>query len=197
MQIDFTHVSEHYAPRTHEKMKEVLMDPTAPGPAIHYYMIRGGTDQKNITVWEPGTVAGEYIKTYGHYHVGNLSETYWILYGEGIVLLQKMSTEPDIVELCKVIVVHAGDSVHIDSGWGHLAVNTGSTYFVTADDTPVDFSEQQASSMPGHADYLPVKNMQGFAFYVVEQNGKPALKRNLKYKEIKHVDAAGLQIIVK
>ena len=62
MAIDFSTVSKHYAPRTHEKMTEVLMDPKGVGPAIHYYMIRGGVDQKNVTVWEPGTISGEYIK---------------------------------------------------------------------------------------------------------------------------------------
>ena len=65
-----------FADRSHEKMKEVLMHPEAQGPEIHYYMIRGGKDKKNITVWEVGTVGGEYIKTYGHYHVGTLDETY-------------------------------------------------------------------------------------------------------------------------
>src|SRR3990172_8308996 len=103
MNIDFRFVPKHYASRSHEKMMEVLMDPKGRGPAIHYYMIRGGKVQKNITVWEPGTVGGEYIKTYGHYHVGDLDETYWILYGQGIALLQKLSTDkggsmiPDIV----------------------------------------------------------------------------------------------------
>jgi len=93
MNIDFRFVPQHYASRSHEKMKEVLMDPDGAGPAIHYYMIRGGKQQKNITVWEPGTVSGEYIKTYGHYHVGDLDETYWILYGEGIALLQKLAVD--------------------------------------------------------------------------------------------------------
>src|SRR3989338_9251697 len=66
---------EPYASRSHEKMKDVLMTPDAQGPATHYYMIRGGSKKRNITVWESGTVGGEYIKTYGHYHVGNLDET--------------------------------------------------------------------------------------------------------------------------
>ncbi len=70
-------------------MKDVLMTPRADGPKVHYYMIRGGKDKKNITVWESGTVGGEYIKSYGHYHVGNLSETYEVLAGEGYVLLQR------------------------------------------------------------------------------------------------------------
>ena len=49
MNIDFKNVNKHYAARTHEKMQEVLMDPNGVGPAIHYYMIRGGKEQKNIT----------------------------------------------------------------------------------------------------------------------------------------------------
>ena len=89
--MDFTHVPKHYAARTHEKMREVLMDPDGVGPAVHYYMIRGGKDQRNVTIWEPGTVSGEYIKTYGHYHVGDLDETYWILLGQGIAMLQKLA----------------------------------------------------------------------------------------------------------
>jgi len=170
------------------------MDPNGVGPAIHYYMIRGGVDQKNITVWEPGTVSGEYIKAYGHYHVGKLDETYWILYGQGVALLQKISAD-NIVEEFKAIVVKAGDSVYMPEGFGHLLVNTGTTYFVTADSSPVAFTDSDTASMPGHADYEAVKRMQGFAYYVVEHEGKPALKRNSKYKEIKKADFGGLALL--
>ena len=69
------------------------MHPDAVGPDVHYYMIRGGSDMRNVTVWEPGTVGGEYIKTYGHYHIGQLDETYWILLGEGVLLQQKLVEE--------------------------------------------------------------------------------------------------------
>lgn len=201
MNSDFTFVSKHYAGRTHEKMQEVLMDPKGAGPAIHYYMIRGGKNQKNITVWEPGTISGEYIKTYGHYHVGQLDETYWIIFGEGIALLQKLATDEsgtmisDVVEHFRAIPVKAGDSVYMDSGWGHLVANIGLTYFVSADDSPVNFDEASPVSMPGHADYEPVKKMQGFAYYVVEHEGKPALVRNKKYKEIRKEDLGGIPIL--
>ena len=202
MNIDFRFVPQHYASRSHEKMKEVLMDPDGAGPAIHYYMIRGGKQQKNITVWEPGTVSGEYIKTYGHYHVGDLDETYWILYGEGIALLQKLAVDDkgqmidDAVEEFRAVFVKAGDSVYMPSGYGHLVVNIGSTYFVTADDSPVSFEDKKdEASVPGHADYEPVKRMRGFAYYVVESGGKPALKKNPKYKEIKKENLGGLPII--
>lgn len=202
MNIDFKNVGKHYASRSHEKMKEVLMDPNGVGPTIHYYMIRGGKDQRNITVWEPGTIGGEYIKTYGHYHVGKLDETYSIIYGEGVALLQKLAVDEngkmidDVVEEFKAIKVRSGDSVYMPPGHGHLVVNTGTTYFATSDDSPVSFEDKKdEASMPGHADYEPVKRMQGFAYYVVENNGKPALKKNPKYKEIKKQDLGGLEIV--
>lgn len=200
MNIDFSNVPKHYASRTHEKMQEVLMDPQGKGPAIHYYMIRGGKDQKNITVWEPGTISGEYIKTYGHYHVGDLDETYWILFGEGIALLQKRAEEngqplSNVIEEFKAIPVKSGDSVYMPSGHGHLVVNIGTTYFVTADDSPVNFREVDPASLPGHADYEPVKEMKGFAYYVVEYEGKPALKKNPMYKEIRKEELNGLRVI--
>ncbi|OGG44306.1 hypothetical protein A2841_02270 [Candidatus Kaiserbacteria bacterium RIFCSPHIGHO2_01_FULL_48_10] len=199
--MDFSHVSKHYAARPHEKMREVLMNPDVAGPAIHYYMIRGGLEQKNITVWEPGTVGGEYIKTYGHYHVGTLAEHYEIILGEGVALLQKRAVDAsgnevsDVLEEFKAIPVQKGSAVFMPSGYGHLVVNTGETYLVSADDSPVNFEEKDPVSMPGHADYEPVKQMRGFAYYVVEKNGAPALVRNPLYKEIKKEDLGGLLVV--
>lgn len=179
-----------FADRPHEKMKEVLMNPDASGPEIHYYMIRGGKDKKNVTVWESGTVGGEYIKTYGHYHVGKLDETYWIVQGEGIVLLQTRKNDQngnpidDEIDTFKAIKVKAGDSVFIPSGTGHLVVNIGKIWLVTVDDSPVNFEEVDPVSLPGHADYEPVKKLRGFAYYVIEENGLPKLVRNNKYKTV-------------
>jgi glucose-6-phosphate isomerase len=201
MNIDFKNVSKHYASRTHEKMKDVLMDPNGVGPIIHYYMIRGGKNQRNITIWEPGTISGEYIKTYGHYHVGDLSETYWFTHGEGIALLQKLAEDengemiPDIVEEFRAIIVKPGQEIFMPPKFGHVKVNTGLTYFVTADDSPVDFEDRDPASFPGHANYELVKKMRGFAYYVVEHNGKPALKKNPLYKSIEKEDLGGLPVI--
>lgn len=201
MEIDFTNVPKHYAARTHEKMKEVLMDPDGKGPSIHYYMIRGGVKQKNATVWEPGTISGEYIKTYGHYHIGDLSENYWIVYGKGIALLQKLATDEkgamilDVVEEFKAISVKPGQEIFMPVGFGHLLVNTGETYFVTMDDSPVYFDDPDPAGLPGHADYEPVKKMQGFAYYVVENEGLPALKKNPRYKTVQKEDLGGLSVI--
>ena len=184
---------EPFAARTHEKMQEVLMDPNASGPAVHYYMIRGGSNKRNITIWESGTIGGEYIKAYGHYHVDNLPETYWIIGGEGIILLQKLADPavPDVVEELKAIRVKTGDEVKIPGNYGHLAVNVGKTWFVTADDSPV--ATNDSASMPTHADYESVKKMRCFAYYVVEKNGVPALVVNKLYKEIRNADLGGLK----
>ena len=173
------------------------MNPDAEGPEAHYYMIRGGSAVGNITVWEPGTVGGEYIKTYGHYHVDDLPETYWVLSGTGIAFLQKRAgdgSDPSKIEDFKAIKVKAGDVLKIPIGYGHLVANVGPDFLVTRDDSPVAGIGDSAS-MPLHADYEPVKAMHGFAYYVVEHEGKPALVKNPRYTEVGTVDAGGLDII--
>ena len=201
MDIDFSFVPNHYAARSHEKMQEVLMDPKGVGPAIHYYMIRGGHDQRNITVWEPGTISGEYIKAYGHYHVGNLDENYWIVFGQGVALSQKLVVDvsgkmiADRVEEFKAVVVKQDNHLYMPPGYGHLLVNIGTTYFVTADDSPVNFGKKDEASLPGHANYELVKQTHGFAYYVVEHEGKPALIKNPNFTEVQKTDFGGLPVI--
>ncbi|SJZ69868.1 glucose-6-phosphate isomerase [Enhydrobacter aerosaccus] len=181
------HSAQQHAGRSHEKMREVLMHPDAPGPAIHYHMIRGGSGARNITVWQPGTVGAEYIKTYGHYHVGALDEVYWTLQGEGVAIIQKRAEGADgpiddEIEDAYAVHVRPGDALYMPPGWGHLVVNVGPTFFVTADDSPVDFGESDGVSLPGHADYEPVRRMRGFAYYVVDEAGKPRLVPNPLYR---------------
>jgi oxalate decarboxylase/phosphoglucose isomerase-like protein (cupin superfamily) len=65
---------------------------------------------------------------------------------------------------------------------GHLMVNTGNTWLVSSDDSPVYPDDADPVGLPGHADYEPVKKMGGFAYFVVEKNGFPALVKNSKYK---------------
>lgn len=188
---DYT--KQHYAERSHEKMREVLMDPAAQGPAVHYHMVRGGSDQRNITVWEPGLVGQEYIKTYGHYHVGKLDETYWVIFGEGIVLVQKRAVDPsdnpvdDQIEKAYAVHVKPGDAIFIPAEWGHLVANISKTFFATADDSPVNFGDDDPVSLPGHADYEAVKRMQGFCYYIVEKDGEPVLVKNPKYKKVPEI----------
>lgn len=177
-----------FALRTHEEIKEVLLDETAGGPDIHYYMIRGGKDKGNITVLESGLAGEEYIKTYGHYHAGKIDETYKILSGEGIVIMQTRhlghSGKPidDEIEIFKAVKVKTGDSVAIPAEAGHLLINTGKKWLVALDDSPVNFDEKNAASFPGHADYEPFKKLRGAAYYITLKNGKPYFVKNPRYK---------------
>lgn len=179
-----------YAERHHEKMREVLMTPLEAGPEVHYYMIRGGSSKTNITVWEPGTIGDEYIKAYGHYHVGDLKEIYHVLQGEGIIILQEREIDAhgspidDEIKSFRAVGVKAGDKVHIPAHMGHLAINTGKIWFTTSDDSPVNFEEKDPVSLPGHADYEPFRKLKGAAYYVVEKDGKPSLVKNPNYKKV-------------
>lgn len=176
------------AVRTHEEMKPVLMVPDAEGPSVHYYMIRGGTEQKNVTVWSPGTVGGEYIKAFGHYHRDSFIETYTIVSGTGIMLLQEHQKGAiDEIISIKAIRVAAGSVIDIPPNAGHLLVNTGTEWLVTVDNSPVEQSSTE-SAWPMHADYESVQNMRGFAYYVVEENGKPAFVRNPSYKSAPDIE---------
>lgn len=179
------------AVRTHEEMKPVLMHPDSDGPGVHYYMIRGGSEQKNITVWRPGTVGGEYIKAFGHYHRGDFIETYRILSGTGILLLQERKTDADgvvhqdEVTSVRAIFVKPGSVIEIPKAAGHLMVNTGDERLCTIDDSPVEAApaaDTPESSWPKHADYESVRDMRGFAYYVVEKDGVPAFVRNERYR---------------
>ena len=182
--------SNPYAERSHQKMKEVLLSPKSLGPKIHYFMIRGGKNKTNITVMEPGKIGKEYIKTYGHYHIGKLEETYTILKGNGFVIMQKREKDKNgepidtKIKNFRAIKIKAGNKIFIPGGWGHLLVNTGNTWLVSSDDSPVNFKSKNPVSMPGHADYKPFKKLHGAGYYVIEKNGRSAFQRNPNYSSL-------------
>jgi oxalate decarboxylase/phosphoglucose isomerase-like protein (cupin superfamily) len=186
-------MNETFAQRTHKEMLDVLMDPESAGPDIHYFMIRGGSEKRNITVWESGLVGREYIKTYGHYHVSDFLETYTVLAGLGIILLQERKLDKSGVPInnevnyVKAIFVKTGSVVKIPERAGHLAINIGDTWFVTSDDSPVNFEKAKEAAWPKHADYESVKNMHGFAYYVVKKDGKPVFVKNPNYKNVPEI----------
>lgn len=181
--------TEPYAERTDAEMKDVLMRPDAVGPRVHYYMIRGGSEKRNITVWQSGTVGDEYIKTYGHYHIKDFEETYQVIFGEGILLTQDRKEKNGVLvndELAsvKAIFLRTGQRYTIPPRSGHLMLNIGKTWLVTADDSPVALTPQEKSSWPEHADYSAVKEMHGFGYYVIEKNDQPEFIKNPNYKEL-------------
>jgi glucose-6-phosphate isomerase, archaeal len=182
------------AERSHLEMKDVLMCPAEHGPSIHYYMIRGGKDAKNITVWQPGTVGEEFIKSYGHYHIIDIDETYEILFGTGILLLQERKKDDEgnpinnELEYIKAIYVKAGTKIEIPKRAGHLMINTGSTWLVTADNSPVAKTNEEKTSWPVHADYSAVKELHGFGYYVIKENNEHIFVRNENYNFLPEIE---------
>lgn len=176
--------------RTHEEMADVLISPNSEGPAVHYFLIRGGSEKGNITVWQAGKVGDEYIKTFGHYHVSDFLETYTVLAGEGIVLLQKRKVDSsgkpidDEIEEVRAIFAKTGSKIKIPERAGHLMVNIGKSWLVTMDNSPVNFeAKKDEAANPTHADYEPVRKLRGFAYYVVEKDGEVMFIKNPNYKD--------------
>lgn len=188
-----------FASRSHEEMKEVLLHPDASGPEVHYHMMRGDVEDRNITVWESGTVGGEFIKTYGHYHHGDQDETYWILFGRGIAILQKRAEKngellSDVIEEVRIVSINHGDVLFVPPHFGHCLVNCGPSFMVTADNNVTDVREGSAGA-PTPNDYEPIRDMHGFAYYIIEKDGEPALVRNTHYTRIEKEDLAGLPVV--
>lgn len=95
----------------------------------------------DVTVTLPGSVAGEFVKTAGHYHgldpdgVG-WPEIYDVLFGSAVFVLQLADGDPSgdpAVTRGLAIVASPGDRLIIPPGYGHVTVNTGATPLVVAD----------------------------------------------------------------
>jgi glucose-6-phosphate isomerase len=114
-----------------DDMKMVLYDKawakTAPNFEV-YYMERG-IEEKNdlrydITTIPPRMLGQEFVKTKGHYHIGECQELYIVLEGEGIFLMQKRG-EGKIQDVYYVKATK-GDCVLVPSFYGHATINPGS-----------------------------------------------------------------------
>jgi len=149
-----------------EEMREVLLDRDAEGPLDIYVMIRG---KPNITILLPGKIGREFTKTYGHYHKDDRPETYQVLFGEGKMLIQNR----DVSDV-QLLEMKAGETVVVPEGYAHTMINTGDGPLVTVDDAP---SDAEASVN----DYEPIKEGQGFALYVVEEEEEIKTVPNVHY----------------
>ena len=111
-------------------------------------------------------MGGEYIKTLGHYHPYEFDETYKVLFGEGIMLLQKRKEingipQDDVLEEFRVIRLRRGDSLTLPLHFGHVLVNVGQGFLVTKDDSP---SDPKTTRIHPHAEYEPIVRMRGMAY---------------------------------
>ena len=188
---------DKFSVRQHAHMKPVLLNPEAPAPENFYYMLRGGKDVGNITILESAMAGEEYVKTLGHYHAYDFIETYRVLDGEALMLLQKRKVDTEgnaivnEIEEFKIVRLKSGDEIALPLGYGHSLVNIGSTFLITRDDSP---SDPEATAKRPHADYKPISQMHGMAFYVVNRGGEMQLVKNPNYISIDATDFAGLPV---
>lgn len=158
-------------PRLREELKDVLMDPKSPGVKEPYFVIRGEGGQ-NITVLTPGLNGNEFNKTYGHFHNYQGVEIYHVVYGQGVLVMQRNDENGEAKEV-KVVGLRSGMTAEIPSGYGHCLVNIGKTYLVVVDNAP---------NMKDSHNFEPVKEKHGFAYYVVDKRGEVGFEANPNYK---------------
>ncbi|MDD3921119.1 MAG: glucose-6-phosphate isomerase [Eubacteriales bacterium] len=114
----------------------------------------------------PGKIGSEYYMTMGHFHtVLDTAEVYYCLSGSGGMLMETPEGETQFMPMAP------GDALYVPGRWAHRSVNTGSEPFV------------MFFVFPAHAghDYGTIKE-KGFRKIVAEQNGKPVLLDNPRWK---------------
>ena len=165
-----------------DAMRPVLNDKNAPGPDPVYWVFGEISDSRwvNITIITSGLYDGEYPKTFVHYHGTEDPETYHLIEGEGVLVMQKKHVEggvhvPEIVDEVYLIKAKAGDEILITPEWGHSWSNVGNGPLISFDDW-------RAGHTP--ADYEPIKRLQGLAYYLVEEGGAPSPVVNPNYKNL-------------
>lgn len=163
-----------------EEMREVARSSVASakedGVTVEeaYYVIHH--PGMNITVLPEYRLGEEYPKTYGHFHQPEAEETYEVLLGEAGILLQK---GVDPAEEVRLIRLKKGDSFTVPEGYAHSLINLGKGSVVTLDDhDPARFNN----------DYEPIRGKHGFAYYIVEKNGKPEAVPNPNYKKVPRLE---------
>lgn len=147
------------------------MEPKEPGVKEPYFVIRGEGGQ-NITILTPGLNGREFNKTYGHFHNFQEVEIYHVVYGQGILIMQRNDESGEAKEF-RMVSLRGGTTAEIPAGYGHTLINVGKTYLVVIDNSPID---------PKAHNFESVKEKQGFAYYVIDKKGEIGFEPNLNYK---------------
>ena len=164
-----------------------------------YYMYRDLTRKEDkelfqkhnirfdVTIIPPKFLGKEYVKTAGHFHPEAkegycFPETYEVMHGEGLYLLQKTKRnltrkekKANVMNPVEIIVIpaKAGDQVMIPPGYGHITINP-------TKDTTLIMNNLVSSSFSSI--YEPIKRQKG-AIYLYHIN--ETWIRNPTYKNDK------------
>ncbi len=169
--------------RTKEELDPVLMSPEEEGPDVAYWVfseINGGGQWENMTVLSHGKYGNEFVKTFGHYHNDPHTETYRVVSGRGLLILQKKhfgdgSMVPNKIDKFVIVNLTPGDEVVITQEWGHSLINVGNEPLITMDNWT-----------HGHtpADYDQIEQLHGMAYYMIQKNGNADIEPNPNYYDL-------------
>lgn len=151
-------------------LKDVLMDSFVIGVKEPYYQIIGENGQ-NITIVSPGKNGNEFNKTYGQFNISSGPEIYHVLYGQGVMALQRDDEEGEAKEF-KIASLRPGVTVEVPSGLGQLMANVGKTYLVVIDN----------GLKPSGSKNEMIKQRRGLAYYIVDKKGEIGFEFNPNYK---------------
>jgi glucose-6-phosphate isomerase len=167
--------------RTLNELRPVLKDPQSNGPNPAYWVFRDIHDpeapqgeRSDITILALGTIGEEYVKTHGHYHLGEGIERYKLLRGQGLLMLQKPSAHFERIENVQLLHLVIDQLVAIPQGWGHTLINTGQELLVAENFEPLTISQI----------YTEHEKMHGAAYYILEKEGQLTIETNPSYQEV-------------
>lgn len=153
-----------------QELKDVLMDTKAPGVKEPYFVIYGEGGQ-NITVITPGLNGVEFNKTYGHFHTSQEVEIYHVVYGQGVLIMQRNDEEGEAKEI-RVVGLRQGSTVEIPAGYGHTIANVGKHYLVVIDN----------GSLGTRGDNIKdIQERHGLAYYIIDKKGEVGFEPNPHY----------------
>ncbi len=170
----------NFSTRKASRIKKVLQHPEKEIPQRTYYMLRNipffsnKQERFDLTIMPSFKLGSEFNKTFGHIHSGQEPETYKILLGKALFVLQKMGKTSDIIDDLKIIKGQTGDIIKIIPGWYHKTVNIGKLPLVLVNWIPHGTEN----------DYSLIEQQQGFGYYVVAKNGNFDLVKNKNYRKV-------------
>jgi glucose-6-phosphate isomerase, archaeal len=164
--------------RMMEQMKGMYADSDAEqalieseNPKVYEFYEMGAPEHEGdlafgTSITYPGKVGNEYFMTKGHFHtILNTAEVYYCLSGHGYMLMENPEGDWSAQE------VTAGNMVYVPKRYAHRSINVGSEPFVT-------FFVFRGDA--GH-DYGSIET-KGYRKLIVEQDGKPTIVDNPKWK---------------
>jgi oxalate decarboxylase/phosphoglucose isomerase-like protein (cupin superfamily) len=155
---------------TRKELKDVFMDQKSSGVKEPYFLIQGEGGQ-NITVITPGLNGIEFNKTFGHFHTYPEVEIYNVVYGQGVLLMQRNDEDGEAKEI-RIVGLRPGSTVEVPAGYGHTIVNVGKNYLVVIDNAP---QNQKSDNIE------VVRSRHGLAYYIVDKKGEVGFEPNPNY----------------